>query len=108
MKFIDLVKYFRNGGTYETFCRENGLNVEAEVIEIYTKKPFSIDNELAFFAIEDTDGLIEYSYNGEMYYNLWDLLYFQEAIEESKTGEHKSTSDEKLAQLLYNYALYDA
>lgn len=108
MKFIDLVKYFRNGGTYEQFCRDQSLNLEAEVVEIFMKKPFSFDNDLYFFESENTEGLIEYIFNGELYYNLWDLLYFQEAIEESKAGEHKSTSDEKLAQLLYNYALYDA
>lgn len=107
MKFIDLVKYFRNGGTYDKFCQENGLNVESEMIEIHMQKPFSIDNQLYFFESEDTNGQVEYQHNGELYYGILDLYYFQDAMEEAKDGEHKSTSDEKLAQILYNYALYD-
>ncbi|AJA69915.1 hypothetical protein HMPREF9714_01733 [Myroides odoratimimus CCUG 12901] len=48
MKLVDLVKYFRKGGTYQDFCKLYSLNVDSEVIEIYMETPFQIDNELFF------------------------------------------------------------
>lgn len=56
MKLLELVKYFKEGGSYEEFCQSQSLNIEAEVVEIYMEKPFSIDNDLAFFEIEKTEG----------------------------------------------------
>ena len=108
MKLIELVKYFRNGGTYETFCQEQSLNVESEVVEIYMQKPFNIDNDLAFFEIEDTEGKVEYKYDGITYYNLFDFYYFLDAIAESNEGKNISLSDEDITQRLYKYALKDA
>jgi len=108
MNLLELVNYFRNGGTYEEFCQERSLNPESEVIEIYMKKPFSIDNDLAFFEIENTEGNTEYTFHGETYFYLFDFYYFQDAIEETNSPEKLHLSDEAIAKLLYHYAIYDA
>jgi hypothetical protein len=34
VKLIDLVAYFRNGGSFEDFCETQGLDTDSEVIEI--------------------------------------------------------------------------
>ncbi len=108
MKLKELVNYFRKGGGYEEFCQTQSLNVESEVVEIYMEKPFDIDNELAFFEIEDTEGKAEYASNSVTYFNLFDFFYFLDAIEESKSEKNRSLSDEAIAKRLYDYAINDA
>ena len=108
MELIELVKYFRIGGTYEKFCQDRSLNLKSEVVEIYMQKPFSIDNDLAFFEIESTEGMVEYNFNGITYYNLFDFYYFLDVIAESKEEQNINITDEELARRLYNYALKDA
>ena len=54
MQLIDLVSYFRQGGTFEGFCTTHSLNSEAEVIEIYAQEPVSLESSLGFFPVEET------------------------------------------------------
>lgn len=108
MKLFELVKYFREGGSFEEFCETNSLDTESEVIEIYMEQPLDIDNKLAFFEIEKTEGKVEYEDKNIKYTNLFDFYYFLDSIEESKNAENKSLSNEKLTQLLFNYAINDA
>lgn len=108
MKLLELVKYFRNGGSYEEFCQKHSLDHESEVIEIYMKQPLKIDNDLGFFEIEKTEGNFEYSYDGIEYSNLFDFYYFLDTIEESNDAKNRSLSNEELTKLLYNYAINDA
>jgi len=58
MALVELVKYFRKGGTYEDFYDKCSLSLESEVVEIYMMKPFSFDNDLAFFEIENAEGMM--------------------------------------------------
>jgi hypothetical protein len=69
-------------------------------------KPFALNNELAFFEIENTGGKIEYTFNGLKYFNLFDLHFFLDAIEESNNDF--SINENLLAQKLFNYAIQDA
>lgn len=108
MKLVELVNYFRTVGNFEAFCRDQSLNKDSEVVEIYMQKPFCIDNDLAFFEIENTEGQIEYNFNGVKYFNLFDFYYFLDAIEESKNNENISLTDEVITKLLYDYAINDA
>lgn len=108
MKLLNLVEYFKNGGSYEDFCQTQSLDTESEVVEIYMQEPLKIDNDLAFFEIEKTEGNIEYSNNGIKYSNLFDFYYFLDAIEESKNTDNQALSNEELTKILYNYALNDA
>jgi hypothetical protein len=108
MKLIELVNYFRKEGIYEEFCQSQSLSLESEVVEIYMEKPFSIDNNLVFFEIENTEGKIEYTFNGVKYFNLFDFYYFLDAIEESNNKEYMSLKDDEIANRLYDYAMNDA
>lgn len=106
MKLIDLVTYFRHGGTFEDFCRTNALNAESEVIEIYAQDPVSLESQLGFFPIEETQGQAEFLSNGINYQTLFDFFYFLEVVESVK-GKEKP-DDAELAQKLLSYALRDA
>ncbi len=108
MKLLELVKYFRDGGSFEDFCQAQSLDLESEVIEIYMREPLEIDNELAFFEIEKTQGNIEYKYKDIKYSNLFDFYYFLDAIEESQNAQNRSLSNEEITKLLFNYAINDA
>jgi len=48
MKLIDLITFFRQRGTFEGFCRAQGLDEDSEVIEIYAHEPVGLESELAF------------------------------------------------------------
>lgn len=108
MKLVELVNYFRKGGSFEKFCNDKSLDVDAEVVEVYMEKPFDLDNDLAFFEIEKTEGSVVYIVNEVTYFNLFDFYYFLDVIEESNEGTNKSISDEELAKRLLSYAIHDA
>ncbi|NVK52506.1 MAG: hypothetical protein HWD85_06190 [Flavobacteriaceae bacterium] len=106
MSLIELVDLFLNGKNFESFCSSQSLNINSEVIEVYMKKPFSITSELKFFEIEMTEGAIEYDYNGQLYYNLFDFYYFQETIEEFKNSNDLDAIN--IAKILISYSINDA
>ena len=108
MKLIELVSYFRKGGSFEEFCNDKSLDIEAEVVEIYMEKPFDLGNDLVFFEIEKTEGNTKYTSNGVTYFNLFDFYYFLDAIEESNEGGNESISDDELAKRLLSYAIHDS
>lgn len=108
MKLVELINYFRKGGHYEEFCQSQTLNPECEVVEIFMKKPFAVDNDLEFFEIEKTEGKIAYVFNGVEYFHLFDFYYFVDAIEESKSPENAYLTDNVIAKRLYDYAINDA
>lgn len=108
MKLIELVQCFRSGGTFDDFCRKQSLSIESEVIEIYSQKPFSLNSDLVFFEIEETEGAIRHTSGGIDYYNLFDFNYFQDAIEESNNGENIQLKNEEIAERLLSYAIHDA
>jgi len=106
MKLVDLITYFRHGGTFEDFCREQSLNTEAEVVEIYAQKPVSLESQLGFFPIEETEGQAEFLSDGIEYQTLFDFFYFLDVIKELKGNA--IFEDAELAQNLLSYALNDA
>ncbi|MEF3078663.1 hypothetical protein [Winogradskyella poriferorum] len=106
MTIIELIHYFRTNGNQEDFFKNNSLETDSEVVEIYMCKPFNINNEISFFEIEKTQGNIEYEIDNVKYYNLIDFYYFIDFINESKAN--KGLSDEKLAEIFYNYCINDA
>ncbi len=106
MKLIDLITFFREGGTFEDFCKGQALSAESEVIEIYAQEPVSLEAQLGFFPIEETEGRIELQSEGVQYHNLFDFFYFLEVIEDLKDSEGPTNSE--LAQKLFTYAMKDA
>jgi hypothetical protein len=106
MKLIDLIAFFRQGRTFEDFCKAQALNIESEVIEIYAQEPVCLEADLGFFPIEETKGKVEFQSEGVLYQNLFDFFYFLDAIEEIKdSGE---PTDLELAHKLFSYAMKDA
>jgi hypothetical protein len=108
MKLIELINYFRDGGSFEKFCKKYSLNADAEVIEVYMTKPFSLDKDLAFFEIEKTKGLIKYISNDTTFYNLFDFYYFLDVIEDLKKEKNKKLSNYEIAKNILSYAIRDA
>ncbi|MEQ6125017.1 hypothetical protein AAON49_12490 [Pseudotenacibaculum sp. MALMAid0570] len=107
MTLIELIHYFRSGGNENQFIKENSLDPESEVIEIYMQKPFSFDKEIAFFEAEKTEGKIEFEFEDSKYYNLMDFYYLHDFIEESRMEQHKNLSNIELAKIFLNYCLND-
>lgn len=108
MKLLELVKYFRHGGSYESFCDKESLDHESEVVEIYMKKPLDLNSDLGFFEIEKTEGAYEFNNNNINYINLFDFYYFLDAIEDSNIETNKKLTDENLTKVLYEYGINDA
>jgi hypothetical protein len=106
MKLVDLVSYFRRGGSFEEFCGANALDAESEVIEIYAQDPVTLEAELGFFPINVAEGQVHFSLDGVAYTNLFDFFYFLDAIKEVKPMD--SSSDLEVARSLLSYALNDA
>ena len=106
MKLVDLIANFRHGKSFEDFCREQSLHTEAEVVEIYAKKPVSLESQLGFFPIEETEGQAEFLSDGIEYQTLFDFFYFLDVIKEWKGNE--TLEETELAQNLLSYALKDA
>ena len=105
MNLVELVALFKSGKSYEEFCDDYRLDADSEVIEIYMTKPMSIEESLAFYPIEVTEGKVQFIYNSVEYYNLFDFYYFIDAIEEVKGTNY---TDREVAGKLLNYAMLDA
>ena len=108
MNLVELINYFRSEGNQTEFFKNNSLDTESEVIEIYMQKPFSIENTIKLFEVEKTEGEIEFDFNDSKYFNLIDFYYFFDFIEESKSKKNKSMSDSELAKVLLDYCVNDA
>jgi hypothetical protein len=106
MNLIDLISYFRRGGTFEDFCETHALDTDSEVIEIYALEPVGLDSPLGFFPIDVTEGRTEVVSGGAKYQNLFDMFYFLDVIVEVKGID--VPNDSELAQTLLTYALNDA
>jgi hypothetical protein len=105
MTLPELINYFKvEDGTYEDFCRMQRLDGDAESIEIYMPKPFGLNSKLEFFKTEETGGKMQYSYNGSVFYNLFNFYYFLSAIKESERDENKAVSEIDLTLRLLDYA----
>lgn len=109
MNLIELIKIFRKGKEVEDFYKEQSLDSESEVVEIYMRKPFDIYSKIYFFEIEETEGAIEYEKDGQTFYNLFDFYYFQDLMSDYKKGNNKlEISDSELAKKILDYAIKDA
>lgn len=107
MTFEELITYFRSGGSYDEFCKQQGLDLDSELIEVLFKYPYDINADLRFEECEKSNGLIENEVDGLMYHSLLDMHYIQDAVEESLAEEHRAMTDQELAERLYSYAVND-
>ena len=108
MKLLELVSYFRKGGSLEEFCEKESLDFESEVIEVFMQKPFDVGADIVFFEIEKTEGNVEFVKDDIVYYNMFDFYYFLDVIEDSNKNKYMLLSDEEISKKLLFYAIYDA
>ena len=108
MTLTELIHYFRSGGSFEDFCSEQSLDLDAEAIEIYAQMPLSMQSPLGFFEIEKTEGRFAYFHNNVEYRNLIDFYRFQDWIEESKVKQYRNLQDVEVAEKLLSYVINDA
>lgn len=101
MTLPEIITYFNTGGSYEGFAKSQGLQGDADAIELFAQKPFGLNSKIEFFSAEATAGQSEYSYNGSEFYSLFELTYLLNAIKEA---ERKDTPDIDLALRLLDYA----
>jgi len=92
MTLIDLILFFRQGGTLDAFRKQQSLDRGAEAIEIFSRDIEDPKAELGFFSIEETRGRTEFVLNDIKYHNLFDLFYFLGAIDEEKNNQKLSHS----------------
>ena len=105
MRLIDLVTFFRQGGTLCDLCLSKGLRADSEVIEIYSQGLMCMEAELGFFPIEESKGRIEFEFQRLNYHYLFDVFYFLQVIDDEKGLEGRT--DDELAKQLYSYAIND-
>ncbi len=106
MKLIELIGFFRNGGTYSKFCNENSLDAKSEVIEIYAELPLNTESHIRFLPIEESKGANKMKIEGIDCINLFDFFYFQDVISDAK--KTPEINDQDLAIKLMDYAIKDA
>ncbi|AGC76102.1 hypothetical protein LX97_00777 [Nonlabens dokdonensis] len=108
MNLAELIKYFKENRSKEEFFKNNHLNMESEVVEIYMQKPFSLNNKVKFLEIEKTKGTIEFDINNVKYYNLIDFYAFLDFIKDSMESSNDNLTDAQLAKILLDYCINDA
>ena len=108
MNIIQLIEIYKSGDGLDKLIQIEGLKKDSEVIEVFSTKPFSIDTELSFVEIEESEGKIKFEINGLLKYNLFDLFFFEDFIEDSEGPEHNNKTNEQLAKVLLDYAVNDA
>lgn len=108
MKIIDLVNFFKNGGTFLEFCKLQSLNEDSEVIEIYMQKPLKLDSELSFFPIEETEGKVVFEKKGSVYHNLFDFYYFEDTVNDYLNGDLGEMTVTEFSEKLISYAVKDS
>jgi len=107
MSLPELIQYFRNGGTYDGFCKLHRIDSDEDVTEIYMQKPYGLNNKLEFFKVDETAGKKQYSYNGSDFYYLFDFYYFLSAVKEADRPQSASITDIDLALRLLDNAEKD-
>lgn len=105
MNLSELINYFRNGGSYKEFCQDQSVDQGSEAVEIYMEQPLELNNTLAFFEIETTEGSLEFVKDGVRYYSLFGFPYLINVLEEIKNSDHQDLADKDIAELLYNYVI---
>ncbi|MDC8104708.1 hypothetical protein MTQ00_09165 [Chryseobacterium sp. B21-037] len=103
MNLQELINYFRKGGSYRDFCQEQSLDQTSEAIEVYMEQPLELNNNLAFFEIETTEGSLEFVKDGIRYYSLFGFPYFLNVLKEIR--DHQELSDKEVAELLFDHVI---
>jgi hypothetical protein len=105
MNLSELINYFRSGGSFKDFCCDQSLDQTSEAVEIYMEQPLELNNNLAFFEIETTEGSLEFVKDGIRYYSLFGFPYFINVLEQIKNSDHQDLTDKDIAELLFDHVI---
>jgi hypothetical protein len=108
MKLINLVEYLVDPEKLEELYRKENLNIESEALLIYMHGDLSIDSEIIFFEIEETEDDLVYEKDGSKYIQFFPVNYAVELIETDLGLKGKGYSDLEIANRLLEYRIKDA
>jgi hypothetical protein len=109
MVLEELVTYLKSNKNLQKLYQERNLDTESEAICAYITGDLSLNSDIYFFSIEDTDDEREFEKDGVKYYQLFSLEYGVEIYsyfeDEFKKGNY---TDLDKAKRLLDYLLNDA
>lgn len=80
MKLTDLIDYLRSPNKLNQLLVEEQLNTDSEVIEIYMKDSLSLESEIKFFEIEETEDNLNFEKDGVTYVQLFPVDHAIEVL----------------------------
>lgn len=108
MKLDELIEYLLDPEKLEGFYEEESVNNESEALLIYMEGALSLDAEIVFFGIEETEDDLVFEINGKKYFQLFPVDYAIELIESDLKLKNKGYTNTEIAQRLLDYRLRDA
>ena len=108
MKLIDLIEYLVKPEKIENLYQERKLNTESEALLIYMQNELSLESNIAFFEIEETEDYLQFVKNGLKYVQLFPIDYAIELIESDLGLKNKGYTNLEIAKRLLEYRLKDS
>ncbi|MBK7884941.1 MAG: hypothetical protein IPJ81_15030 [Chitinophagaceae bacterium] len=108
MKLIDLIEYLIEPGKMENLYQQRKLNTESEALLIYMQNELSLESNIAFFKIEETEDDLKFVKNGLQYVQLFPIDYAIELIESDLDLKNKGYTNLEIAKRLLEYRLKDS
>jgi hypothetical protein len=107
MKLIEFIKYLTNPELLESLYKEQGLNLESEVLLIYMKEDLDLSSYISILEIEETEDDLIFEKEGLKYIQLFPIDYAIDLIEFDLNIKDKGYSDLEIAERLLEYRKND-
>jgi hypothetical protein len=107
MKLIEFIKYLTNPELLESLYKEQGLNLESEVLLIYMKEDLDLSSYISILEIEETEDDLIFEKEGLKYIQLFPIDYAIDLIEFDLNMKDKGYSDLEIAERLLEYRKND-
>lgn len=108
MKLVNLMAYLLNSDKLEELYEREKLDTDSEALLIYMKGELSLDSEIKFFEMEETEDDLVYEKSGTKYLQLFPIDDAIELIESDLNLKDKGYSDLEIAERLLEYRIKDA
>lgn len=108
MKLIDLIEYLKNSFLLEKLYESQKFNSESEAIIVYMKDSISLNSEICFFEIEETEDEMLFEKNGIKYFQFFPIDYAVSLIESDLNLKNNGYSNSEIAERLLSYRIKDA
>jgi hypothetical protein len=107
MKLINLVEYLVDPEKLENLYTNENLNTGSEALLIYMQGELTLESEIKFFAIEETEDDLVYEKDGMQYEQLFPIDYAIGLIESDLKLKRKGYSNLEIAKRLLEYRIKD-